>query len=228
MHTLDKYGWLDLEFLKHVFGEGGAKRLHDRFLQTCLPDEQTCITVAGAMGAAGKLLHSDLFKFVSASSQGSVKAAISLLQQLHLGQCPMTVQQPTAFLAEVWRRLAFFVKAETAAGTGGEPTSAEVTKQTLYGTKALLAKWEPLKTKAASELQLAGLEVFSMYAWLLPADVRQATAGMIAAVSKEAVCRAAKGRAASSKGKSAQQGARKPASAADADAERAAMQLLGI
>ena len=162
--------WVDMEYISHVRGEAGQKRLEAAFLRDCVCSPSTHVPLEKALEAAEKLLQGELFKFVGGSAQGTVLAAQKLLASVHSNKAPVPVPSPTPFLAEVWAKLPLFFRKEHKGPSTTDGCEKPPAVQSLCGVPALTALWDQLKETGAGNVTLSDFQPLETYAsWLSPA-----------------------------------------------------------
>ena len=225
LQGLDRFFWVDLLFLKSVSGKEGQKRLEELFKKRCLPTNDTQLSVEAACTHAKALMESDLCTFTSASTQGSIKAAVALLETLKKGQAPTPHPDASGFHAEVWASIPLFYSIDVPSDSKSSRASNEDAGETkrLKGLEALKFRWGELKGTPASSLGWSDLEPFQMYGHLLDPAMKKEVQKKQSELGKE-VAKKHKSRKVAEKPASKRQ----KLSHADEEGRKAAEALLGM
>eukprot|EP00971_Amphidinium_carterae_P145369 2880582-Amphidinium_carterae.1 len=162
----DKLWWIDYEFLKHVSGEGGRKRLEQKFVDECLPGVGEVMSLATASERCTAICKSDLFSFCGSAAQGSVKAASKLIADLNLGLSPVRSDKSSEFLEKVWQLLPRFV-VDPVPGSDGAESAKPV-----FGKQALDRMWATVSKK--KDATLGDFRFLGSFSHLLEEETRAA------------------------------------------------------
>ena len=221
---LDKMSFVDLEYISHVRGEAGQKRLEDIFCQDCLSSESNYKTAEEAVKNADKLMEGELYAFVGSAAQGSIEAAHKMISAVATGKAPVAVPQPTPFLTCVWARLPFFFKKDPTGQNTDTNASDSSSNPGLFGVKALEAQWNDISKVDEDKLELASFQDLEIFAAWLTSSTRDEIAKLKTAVIRKSCRKFKAGQAKVLR----PEGRKRKAKDADIQAEDAAKALLGI
>lgn len=157
--TFDPTAKVEITFLTEMSGKGGASILESSFLRA-LPTFDRGANLNEVIANTRILTKSKLFRFASMGSQGGIRAALELLEDLKCGRKVSIPRDPSAFLQQVIGQLGYFYKVSTEGG------------RELCGQEALLDTWSTLREK--TDLSLKDVEPLVTYSFLLsPGEQRE-------------------------------------------------------
>lgn len=107
---------IGINLLVEMSGTAGTDILENKFLDL-MPTSDWPATIDQVCSAARLLVQSKLFKFVSASAQGGIRAGLELLGQLRSGRRASLPKIPSRFMARLISGLGFFYQGERGSHT---------------------------------------------------------------------------------------------------------------
>ena len=183
--SLDSTWQIEVEFFTGMAGDMGGRRLENK-VQYLMPEEHETKELSMVLQQLYGLQASALFRFCSATAQGSVNNVVEMLASMVQGKTPKMHANPSAFIVGVKARLPNFCQVKGA------------DNKMLVGKPALLRQLEIIQDTPAAERRLDLYELPTVFAWLLTrqeaAEVRASREQALALVcSKHSGTAAAKG-----------------------------------
>ena len=169
LKSMDRYWYIESDFIAHVTGVGGQKCLEQMLLDH-LPTPTKHVGLDVAVQQAHAVLRCDLFKYASTDAQGTLKSGCELLFQMQNGLPLILPADPNKFMLSVWAALPNFVRCDAdgaASKNGSGVGSQELPSQKLVGLDALLKLFDKTKARTAADLSLKDLEPFVVHGHLL-------------------------------------------------------------
>eukprot|EP00971_Amphidinium_carterae_P343110 6482683-Amphidinium_carterae.1 len=104
----DRLAVIDVEFLKHVTGQGGSKQVEKMFADACMASETKDISITKARAEAQKIVDGELYKYVSPAAHGTMEALCECLSKIEKDTAPQKFSNGGEFAVRVWNGLQWF------------------------------------------------------------------------------------------------------------------------